>query len=202
MSDLDTETKPSRRLWIFAAVAALVLHLGGVALAVAHLQTDDPDDSLGAPAIEIGLEMMAPRAEATDLPAGPDTDASVASPAIAEQQAVVKETDLPKDMPTETEDPDRVVTQNDTKKPKEDDPKIAAVQTSASPESVAAEATAMPSSENIPEGPRSVAPALGTGESAQRIRATWQKELIAHLEKHKRNPALEKFRRTPRCSST
>jgi TonB family protein len=170
-------------------LGALVLHIGGVALAVAHLRTDDPDDSLGAPAIEIGLEMMAPHLEATDLPPGPDADASVASPALAEQKAEVKETELPKDVPTETEDPDRVVTPNDSKKPTEDDTKLAAVQTSASTESVAAEATATPSSEAIQQGPRSVAPAQGTGESAQRMRATWQKELIAHLDKHKRYPA-------------
>jgi len=63
------------------------------------------------------------------------------------------------------------------------------VATSASTESVAAEATAMPSTEAVQEGPRSVAPAQGTGESAQRMRATWQKELVAHLDKHKRYPA-------------
>jgi TonB family protein len=56
-------------------------------------------------------------------------------------------------------------------------------------ESVAAEATAMPSTEAIPEGARSVAPAQGTGASAQRLRATWQKELSAHLDRHKRYPA-------------
>jgi protein TonB len=189
MPDPDTEQKPSRRLWVLAALGALALHIGGVALAIAHLRTDDPDDSLGAPAIEIGLEMMSPRLEATDLPPGPDADASVASPAIAEQKAEVKETELPKDVPTETEDPDRAVTPDDSKKPTEDDAKLAAVQTSASTESIAAEATATPSSEAIQEGPRSVAPAQGTGESAQRMRATWQKELIAHLDKHKRYPA-------------
>ncbi|MDB5606994.1 MAG: outer rane transport energization protein TonB [Bradyrhizobium sp.] len=189
MSDLDTEQKSSRRLWVLAAAAALALHIGGAALAVAHLRTDDPDDSLGAPAIEVGLEMESPHLEATDLPPGPDTEASVASPALAEQKAELKETELPKDVPTETEDPDRVVTPNDSHKPKEDDPKVATVQTSASQESVAAEATATPSNEAIQEGPRSVAPAQGTGESAQRMRATWQKELIAHLDKHKRYPA-------------
>ena len=189
MPDLDTEQKPSRRLWILAAVGALALHIGGAALAIAHLRTDDVDDSLGAPAIEIGLEMMSPHLEPTDLPPGPDADASVASPALAEQKAEVKETELPKDVPTETEDPDRAVTPDDQKKPKEDDAKLAAVQTSASTESVAAEATATPSSEAIQQGPRSVAPAQGTGESAQRMRATWQKELIAHLDKHKRYPA-------------
>lgn len=189
MTDLDTGQKSSRRLWLCAGLAALALHIGGAALAVAHLQTDVSEESLGAPAIEIGLELTSPRQEATDLPAGPDSNASVASPALAEQRAEVKETDLPKDMPTETEDPDRVVTPNEAKKPVEEETKVATVQTQASQESVAAEATATPSLESIPEGPRSVAPAQGTGESAQRVRATWQRELMAHLDKHKRYPA-------------
>jgi len=189
MSDLETEQRPSRRLWALAAVAALTLHLGCGALAVAHLQSDESDDSLGAAAIEIGMELASLHREATDLPPGPDTDASVASPALNEQKAEVKETALPKDVATEEEDPDRVVAPNESTKPKEDDPKIAAVETSASTESVAAEATATPSSEAIPEGPRSVAPAQGTGETVRRLRATWQKELVAHLDKHKRYPA-------------
>jgi periplasmic protein TonB len=188
MPSLDTEQTPSRRLWIFAALAALALHAGGGALALAHLRAEEPDDSLGAPAIEIGLEMTSPHVEPTDLPPGPDTEASVASPAVAEQKTELKETELPKEVPTETEDPDRAVTTNDSK-PKEDDAKMAAVQTQASAESAAAEATATPSTEAIPEGPRSVAPAQGTGESARRMRVTWQKELIAHLNKHKRYPA-------------
>src|ERR1700730_4128862 len=189
MSELDTEQKSSRRLWMFAAIGALALHAGGAALAFAHLKADDLDEAVGAPAIEIGLEMTSPRVQPTDLPAGPDTEASVASPAMAEQKAEVKETELPKDVPTESENSDRAVTPNDEDKPKEDDAKMAAVQTQASTESEAVEATAVPSSENIPQAMRSVAPAQGTGESAQRVRATWQKELIAHLDKHKRYPA-------------
>jgi protein TonB len=132
---------------------------------------------------------MSPRLEATDLPPGPDTDASVASPALAEQKAELQETELPKDMPTEADDPDRVVTPNDSKKPEEEDSKVAAVQTNASTESVATEATATPSSEAIQQGPRSMAPAPGTGESARRARVSWQKQLMAHLDRHKRYPA-------------
>jgi len=188
MTDL-VEQKPSRRLWIFAGICALALHVGGAALAISHLQTEEADDALGANAIEIGFELASVRHETTDLPAGPDTDASMASPQLAEQKAAVKETELPKDTPTEADDPDRVVTPNESSKPKEDDPKVAAVQTAASTESVAAEATATPSSEAIPEGPRSIAPAIGTGETARRVRATWQKELVAHLDKHKRYPS-------------
>ncbi len=189
MSDRETEPKPSRRLWVLAAATALALHLGCGALAIAHLREAESDDDIGANAIEVGLEFASVRREVTDLPAGPDTDASVASPALAEQQAEVKETELPKDIPTEPEEADRVVTPNETNKPKEEDAKIAAVQTQASTESVASEATATPSSEAIPEGPRSVAPALGSGETARRARVTWQKELVAHLDKHKRYPA-------------
>jgi TonB family protein len=189
MPELDNEQRPFSRLWIFAGLAALALHVGGAALAFARLEADDPDEAVGAPAIEIGLEMTSPHLEPTDLPAGPDREASVASPAMVEQKAEVKETELPKDVPTETDNPDRVVTPNDNSKPKEDDAKMAAVQTQASTESEAAEATATPSSENIPQAARSVAPVQGTGESTQRLRVTWQKELMAHLDKHKRYPA-------------
>ena len=188
MSDLDTEPGVSRRLWIFAGLGALVLHVGGAALAVAHLRTVEPDDTFGSPAIEIGLEMMAPRLEPTDLPPGPDTQASVASPVLAEQKAEEKESELPKELATESEDPDRVVAPNSTAKPTEDNTKIVKVETAAV-ESVAAEATAMPSSEATPQGERSVAPAQGTGASLQRLRATWQKQLVAHLDRHKRYPS-------------
>src|SRR5579872_2766074 len=87
MTDLDTRFNFPRKLWIFAGLAALVLHVGGAALALAHLKPDIDDDSLGTPAIEVGVEMMSPQLEPTNLPVGPDSNASVASPALAEQKA-------------------------------------------------------------------------------------------------------------------
>ena len=183
MSDLDTEQKPSRRLWIFAGLSALALHLGGGALAVAHLRDVDLDESLGAPAIEIGLELMSSRAVPIDLPPGPEVDASAASPQLAEQKAEVKETDLPKDTPTDTDDPDRVVTPNESKKPKEDAPKIAAVQTSASTESVAQEATATPRLDGRLDD-KTRGPKQGIGNSAELTRVKWEKMLAAHFKKY------------------
>jgi periplasmic protein TonB len=187
MSDLDTEQGSSRRLWIFAGLAALALHLGGAALAVAHLRTDDADDSLGAQAIEIGLEMTSPHLQPTDLPPGPDTEASVASPAVAEQKAELKESELPKDVPTETEDPDRVVTPNDSHKPKEEDAKVAAVQATASTESVAAEATAAPDLQSSLSD-KATAPTPGIGKSAEFAKATWDKKLSVLFKKNLRFP--------------
>jgi biopolymer transport protein ExbD len=99
LSGLD-EQRPSRRLWVSAAVIALALHVGGAALAITQLQTEEADDALGASAIEVGLELASVHREVTDLPPGPDTDASAASPQLNEQKAEVKETDLPQDKPT------------------------------------------------------------------------------------------------------
>src|SRR5258708_13149396 len=101
MSGLETEQKPSRHLsgvaaiWIAAAVGALALHVGGAALAIVHLQADDTDESLGAPGIEVGLELMSSRAEPTYLPAGPDPDASPPPPALPEPNALAPETATP-----------------------------------------------------------------------------------------------------------
>ena len=187
MFELDQPQSLSRLIWIAAAIGAIAIHATGIALALASMQPDTAAD-LGAPAIEIGVELTAPRVDQSDLPVGPDTQAAAASPAVVEQKAVVEHSDLPKAVPTETDDPDRVVAPNETKKP-EDDPKIPTVQATPSTESVAAEETATPTIQNSVESPRSVAPAPGTGESAQRERVTWQKELAAHLDKYKRYPS-------------
>jgi TonB family protein len=187
-SELDLTRPVPARLWLFAGLGAVAIHAACVALAVAHLRGDD-DEALGAPAIEIGLELMAPRTEATDLPPGPETDASAASPAVQQQKAVTEQSELPKATPTETEDPDRIVTQNDNTKPEKEEPVLAAVQTAPSEQSVASEATAMPSLSAVPLAMQSVAPAQGIGEAANRARLSWQKELSAHFDRHKRYPA-------------
>jgi periplasmic protein TonB len=188
MFDHDPSKHSSRPLWIAAALGAIVVHAGCVVLALASNPPDDPPD-LGARGIEIGVELEAPHREQSERPVGPDNEAAAFSPAQVEQKTVVEHTDLPKAMPKETDDPDRVVTPNDTSKRTEEDPKITAVETVSSIASAASEETATPSVEKAPEGPRSVAPSLGTGDSVRRARVTWQKELAAHLDKYKRYPA-------------
>jgi TonB family protein len=185
LPEFERARRPSRALWALAALGALLLHAGGVALAVSHLQPEASDDDLGSRAIEIGLEMSSPRREVAELPPGPDADAAVASAAQAEQ-VVEQPVERPREVPTETEQPDQVVTPDEVK-PQPDKPELAAAE--ASTASAAAEASAVPSSESAPEAPRAVAPVQGSGASAQRVRATWQRELVAHLDRHKRYPA-------------
>jgi TonB family protein len=188
MPEIDSPRHVSRKVWLIAGLGAVVLHVGSVALALSSMQPDSAPE-LGAPALEIGVELVSPRLDPNDLPVGPDTQASAASPSVVEQKTVVEQRDLPRAVPTETDDPDRVVTPNETKKPPDEEPKITAVHAAPSAESVAAEEAATPTVPTAVEAPRSVAPALGTGDSALRERQTWQKELAAHFNKYKRYPA-------------
>jgi TonB family protein len=201
MSDLDLERKPSRRLWILAASAALALHLGGAALAIAHLRTDDGDDGLGAAGVEIAFEMASPKLPDDNLPMGPDVDATFAQQAMAKQEAEVKETELPKDRPTSTEEADRVVTRSDSEKPKEDDPKIAAVQTQAAEESPNQIATARQTlDEKAPDAENAKAPIKGIGKDKQKLTADWGRKISAYFELHKRYPQDKNKSTTVRVS--
>jgi periplasmic protein TonB len=168
MHDFESQQKVSVRMWALAALCALAFNLGFAILALEYLRDDDPEDELGALAIEIGVELLATHVEPTDLPPGPDVEASVASPRIVEQREIVEPTDLPRAVPTETEDPERIVSPVETEKPEKDQPTVPTVLAVASVESVAVEATAPPSSEKIRESDKSVTPVQGTGESPQR----------------------------------
>jgi len=184
--DAHLQQKTPWQVWCIAAFGAIALHVGCVALAVEYMR-DDAEQASGAIAIEIGVELAVPRLSPTDLPPGPEADASTFSPEVMAQKPNVEQDNKPKAIPTETEDPDRVVSPNDPKEVTEEE-KVTTTQAAPSVLSIASEAAAPPSSEEVQEAPRSVAPALGVGDSARLIRVAWQKELIAHFDKHKRYP--------------
>ncbi len=185
---LASPRKTTVAVWLIGAAAALALHAGGVALAVAHMNRQDDDAAMGAPAIDVGVELASPQRDPSELPPGPDADASSETPPVVEQQQKVVDSALPKEQPTQTDDPDQQVAPEAPKQAdeKQDDPTTA--KAAASTESVASEATAMPSVETPQAAARTTAPAVGVGESAARVRATWQKQLVAHLNRHKRYP--------------
>ena len=79
-----------------------------------------------------------PWSTTTSCRPGPDADPTQASQQVAEQKAETQDTELPKDRPNEAEEPDRIVTQSNSDKPREDEPKVAAVETQAAIEQPAA----------------------------------------------------------------
>jgi len=192
MAEFDSSPRPSRRLWVLAGFLALALHLGFAALTLMHLpgEVAIEQDTLGAQATAFGVEMTSPEEDDSDLPKGEDTDASVAAHASVDQEAVVKETELPKDMPTKTDDPDQIVTPSDVKKPEETDPKAAA---KASAESVAREATARQTIDDaLPKSDVATAPHIGLGKDAQKLKAKWDKKVVGTIQAHLRYPKVER----------
>ena len=97
---------------------ALGAHLAFAAFAIARMSEPD-DDDLGAPGIEIAYELASTQTAMSELPPGPESEASAASPPVVEQKTAEKQTDLPKETPVESETPDRLVTIEKTDKPKE-----------------------------------------------------------------------------------
>jgi periplasmic protein TonB len=174
-------------VWKLAAAVALCGHLAFAAFAFAQMREDPEDDELGAPGIEVAFEMAALRMPPSDSPPGPESEASAASPAVAEQKVEVKEVDRPKETPVEAEQPDRVVAL-DAKPVVEEEPEIQTAMVRPSEESVAQEATSAPAIQNAPEAVKSTTREQGSGQSQQRARVTWQRELLAHLNKYKRYP--------------
>lgn len=177
----------NNRLWGVAVFCAVALHVGGAAIALLILRGDIEDDSVGAPAIELSLEPVAARqTEPTDLPPGPLTDeAAAAAPSIASAEAKeVSEEELAR---TEAEEAEL---SRDAKpeKPVEDD-KSRQAQQFVSSESAASEATAPPKSGVAKVADRPAAPVQGVDATANAVKLTWQKTLVAHLNRAKRYPA-------------
>lgn len=186
--DASAVKRSSLPLWVVAALGAILFHVAGIAIAANYFKPEEPDDALGAPAMEVGIEYAAPHVEQTDLPPGPEAEDSAASPALTAQQQNQKQSALPKDDPVESDDPDRVVSPDSSNKPKEDKPVVKTVDAAASMEAVASEAAAPPVSEKTPPSEHSTAPVQGTGESDTRAKVTWEKELALHIDRHKRYP--------------
>lgn len=193
MSDLDSGNR-SWRLWTLAAVGALMLHVGGAAFALSRGMENDDVEGLGAVGAEvIDIDMASPRVENDDAPVGQqDAPAQTASQEVQEQKAEVEQTDLPKDMPTTTDEADQQVTTADVKKPVEEQ-KVATVQTTASNYSEASEESARKSlDDKAPEAEKTKAPNVGIGKDKDRMTANWGRKISAYFELHKKFPEGKK----------
>jgi periplasmic protein TonB len=196
MSDPDLDQKASRPLWVIAAVTALALHLGGAALAFASLRANEGDEGLGAAGAEFAVELASPKVPEDELPPGPDSDQSPQQEEIKQQKAEAEDTELPKDRPLEAEDPDRIVTTSDTKKPKEDEAKIAALETKAQDYSQAQEASSRKQlDENARESQTARAPNPGVGKDRLKLTADWGRKISAYFDLHKKYPENKKGKR-------
>lgn len=184
--DLDLRT--SKRLWVIAAVMAVGLHLGGVALALANLRGDDGDEGLGAAGAEYAVELASPDVPEEAAPPGAPADEQQAVQEMAQQKAEVKDTDLPQEKPVEADDPDRIVTEDTAKKQKEEEAKVAKVETNAQEAQQASEQAAPTKLEDARQAETTKAPNPGIGKDKLAMTARWGKKISAYLDLHKKFP--------------
>lgn len=185
--DLDLRT--SKPLWVIAAVTAVGLHLGGAALALANLRSDDGDEGLGAAGAEYAVELASPDVPEEAAPPGAPADEQQAVQEMAQQKAEVKDTDLPQEKPVEADDPDRIVTEDTAKKQKEEEAKVAKVETNAQEAQQASEAAAPTKLEDAShQSETTKAPNPGIGKDKFALTAKWGKKISAYFDLHKRFP--------------
>jgi protein TonB len=197
---IDARQAASRRLWVFAALAALALHIAAAALAFANLGGELDEGGLGANADEIAVEVGAPRVDDDQLAPGPDLDPAQASQQVAEQKAETHDTELPMDRPNEAEEPDRLVTQSNQDKPPEDEPKVAAVETPAAIEQPAQQETSRKTLEDAPEAEKAKAPIIGIDKDKEKLTADWGLKVNAYFKLHKRFPEGKNKRKSGRVT--
>lgn len=121
-------------------------------------------------------------------PPGAPADEQQAVQEMAQQKAEVKDTDLPQAKPMEADDPDRIVTEDTAKKQKEDEVKVAKVETNAQEAQQASEAAAPTKLEDARQSETTKAPNPGIGKDKLALTAKWGKKISAYLDLHKKFP--------------
>lgn len=188
MSNPDLDLRTSKRLWVIAAVTAVGLHLGGAALALTNLRGDDGDEGLGAAGAEYAVELASADVPDDAAPPGAPADEQQAVQEMAQQKAEVKDTDLPQDKPMEADDPDRIVTEDTAKKQKEEEAKVAKVETNVQEAQQASEMAAPTKLDDARQSETTKAPNLGIGKDKLALTAKWGKKISAYLDLHKKFP--------------
>jgi periplasmic protein TonB len=177
-------------LWCFAGIAAALLHAAAAAAVLLSAEPPSNENDDGAAAIEVGIELAAPLEEQTNLPLGSPADDAAASTASAAREVVPEKVeDLPQEKPVDSAEPDRAVAPEPQKEEKKSDETLSAERSEQSQESMASTAASAPDVEAAKEASISTAPTPGAGKSVQRVRTTWQRQLVRHLNRNKRYPA-------------
>jgi TonB family protein len=175
-----------RHIWIAAACVAFALHVGSVVFVVTIFRAVDPAVELGAPGQVIGIELTAPVATPSSLPTGPDTQLSVDAMESHEESSSVPQNELPPPPPNVTDQSTPVVTPDKPKPTPTHDRHVKPPRPKS--EASSAQATANSGAETARQAQRSVTQAQGFGESKQRVRSSWQREMMSYIEQHKRYP--------------
>jgi protein TonB len=180
--------------WAGAALVAAALHVGAAALAVVHWQEETADDTAGVLTVEMAL-LPAP-VESPEVAHGPAQQEAKPTPEAAKEVVEKVEKDLPRVDPSPAPDPEVALPkpQPDRKEePKEEQAREPV------PDRVPRQATEAPLTTAPPrvegEPAPSLAPAEGDKAARARAEASWLREVMRQLNRHKRVPDAARLRR-------
>lgn len=172
------------RIWFAACCVAVALHAGIAAMLLVQSGGAASEETLGATAIEIGVENAAPLFDAADVPETPDASSTTAAVASASVAAMPEEA-MPEPVTQLAEAGDQqlvVKTMTDREEHGE-------AQVQAFAAATASSGGGAPSRVAERESAQSIATSIGNSAEAKRARAAWQRGLLAHIERQKRAPA-------------
>lgn len=172
------------RFWLAACCVAVALHAGIAAMLLGQSGGAASEETLGATAIEIGVENAAPLFDAADVSETPDASSTTAAVASASVAAMPEEA-IPEPVTQLAEAGDQqlvVKTMIDREEHGE-------AQVQASAAAAASSGGGAPSGVAERESAQSIATSIGNSAEAKRARAAWQRGLLAHIERQKRAPA-------------
>lgn len=185
--------------WIGAGVLILALHAGAASYAMQQWEIETHDETYGAIAIEVALEMTADLSEPIHAPVGRLAEESIATPAAVQEQVakVAEETPI-EDLPSAAPEPEVVLQKQ--QQVEEDEPDETTEQqqvqqavqspTEARPES---QASAPPPIE-APVEKKAAAPQAGSSQADTRAVLSWQRSVALHLNRSKRYPPAARSR--------
>lgn len=181
---------------VAAAAVVVALHLGGAALALVKLASQEQSmEDIGAPmVVEFDAMPVAPEMEQAEATPAEDAQAAAAAPEVTEKLSAKKEDDTPTTQAAPYEvPPDLQLAQQNTQKQQneaEDGQPTEAMdareQEVAPSQAAAASQAAAPMTTAQDE--RAAAPAEGSVSEAQVLPTGWQRAIMAHLGRHKRYP--------------
>ena len=179
--------------WSGAAVFVVAGHICAAALTAMHWQVDNsPDPAEGAVAIELAAMPLSPRLDTPDVAHGPQVEEAKLSPQAAKEVKEDIDKELPKLEPSPLAPEPAVVLPTpkpvEEKKPEEDQRQEEIPTQQSETQASAAPLTTAPPPVDAPPAPVAPAPAPGLAASLARIKASWEKSLVSHLNRYKRYP--------------
>lgn len=176
------------RVWLAACCVAVALHAGIAAMLLVQSGGAASEETLGATAIEIGVENAAPLFDAADVSETPDASSTTAAVASASVAAMPEEA-IPEPVTQLAEAGDQqLVVKTMTDREEHGEAQVQA-QVQAPAAAAASSGGGAPSRVAERESAQSIATSIGNSAEAKRARAAWQRGLLAHIERQKRAPA-------------